>query len=85
MALAAGAAGLDVVARILAQAAGQLAPRGLLAVEVGDTAQALERAYPKVPFTWLATSYGEPGVFVLTREELDQYREVLDAGNTATQ
>jgi len=80
VALAAGPAGLDIVARILAEAAGHLSPGGVLAVEVGDTAAALEAAYPRVPFTWLATSYGEVGVFVLSKEELEANGEALARG-----
>jgi ribosomal protein L3 glutamine methyltransferase len=80
VALAAGRAGLDIVARILAEAAGHLSPGGLLAVEVGDTAAALETAYPRVPFTWLATSYGEVGVFVLSKEEMEANGEALARG-----
>lgn len=64
MALAAGQDGLAVVRKILAQAERHLAPQGLLVCEVGDSRQALERAFPRLPFTWLA-----PSVFRLRREE----------------
>ena len=69
-ALAAGKDGLDLVRRILDDAAGHLSPHGLLVCEVGDSRRALERAFPRLPFTWPETS--EPGacVFVLDRESL---------------
>jgi len=68
--LAAGADGLDVVHRLLQQCAAHLSPHGLLVVEVGEAAQALERAYPQLPFTWLECEHGGDGVFVLTHDEL---------------
>lgn len=70
MALAAGADGLDLVRRILAQAASHLAPRGFLVCEVGDARRALERAYPQIPFLWPATSDPQGCVFLLEREQI---------------
>lgn len=51
-ALAAGKLGLDIVSRILADAAAHLAQHGLLVCEVGDARKALERAFPRLPFVW---------------------------------
>jgi ribosomal protein L3 glutamine methyltransferase len=70
MALAAGADGLALVRRILAQAAAHLQAHGLLVCEIGDNRKALERAFPRVPFAWPQTAAGTGGVFVLAREEL---------------
>ena len=64
LALAAGLDGLDAVKQILATAAGFLNPGGRLVCEVGDGRRALQRAFPALPFTWLA-----PCVFLLRREE----------------
>jgi ribosomal protein L3 glutamine methyltransferase len=69
-ALAGGADGLEVVRRILAEARGHLSARGVLVVEVGEGREALERAYPGLPFTWLETSAGSDFVFLLTRDQL---------------
>lgn len=66
LALAGGRDGLDFVRRLLLEAPEHLTARGLLACEVGAGRRALERAYPKRPFTW--TPVG--AVFVLTRKEL---------------
>jgi len=71
-ALAAGGDGLDLIRRILQDARTFLNPRGLLLCEVGDARHALERAYPKVPFVWPATSDAEDCVFLLEREQLPE-------------
>jgi ribosomal protein L3 glutamine methyltransferase len=70
LALAAGRSGLDSVRIILREAARHLRARGVLVVEVGNTEAALRRAYPRLPFLWLAFERGGGGVFVLTREQL---------------
>lgn len=66
MALASGSDGLDFVRRLLAEVPRYLAPRGTLVCEVGAGRRALQRAYPRLPFTWTA----EGAVFLLAREEL---------------
>ena len=70
-ALAAGADGLDIVRRILADAASHLKPGGLLAVEVGHNKEIVEAAFPELPITWLDTPSGEGKLFMLRREDLD--------------
>ena len=72
LALASGRDGLDFVRRLLAEARLHLAPRGALVVEVGDGRRALERAFPRLAFTWLAASGGEDSMFVLGRDELPE-------------
>ena len=52
LALAAGKDGLDVVARVLAEAKRHLAKTGLLVCEVGAGRKAVERAFPRLPFAW---------------------------------
>lgn len=78
--LAAGTDGLDLVRTMLVEAASYLTDTGLLVVEVGNSAEALENAYPDVPFLWLEIEYGGGGVFALTRQELDEHKEVLAFG-----
>ena len=78
--LRAGADGLDVVRRILAEAETHLEPDGLLVVEVGDSEVALADAYPEVPFVWLEFEFGGGGVFVLTARQLKEHRDDLLAG-----
>jgi len=66
MALEGGNDGLDFVRRLLREARAHLVPGGLLICEVGTGRAALQRAYPRLPFTWAQ----EGTVFLLTREEL---------------
>jgi ribosomal protein L3 glutamine methyltransferase len=70
MALAGGDDGLDAVRTILRDAPRYLAPGGTLVVEIGHNRAAAEAAFPRLPFTWLATSSSEEAVFALRREEI---------------
>ncbi len=69
MALACGADGLDLVRRLLAEAAEHLTERGLLIVEVGNSYVQLDALYPEVDFTWLEFSQGGHGVFLLSAQQ----------------
>ncbi|MCP3663925.1 MAG: 50S ribosomal protein L3 N(5)-glutamine methyltransferase [Gammaproteobacteria bacterium] len=71
--LEAGQDGLDIVRRILKQAADYLEPSGVLIVEVGSSTEFLIEAFPKVPFLWLDLECGGDGVFLLTVEQLNKY------------
>jgi ribosomal protein L3 glutamine methyltransferase len=70
LALASGADGLDSARRILQDAAQLLAPAGVLVLEVGAQWEALQAAYPRLPFNWLEFEYGGVGVGLLTAESL---------------
>jgi len=72
--LKSGEEGLDCVSRILRQASAHLTEDGMLVVEVGASAPALERRFPRIPFRWLELGRGGEGVFLFTAEELLQYR-----------
>jgi ribosomal protein L3 glutamine methyltransferase len=76
--LRAGVDGLDVVRRILRDAAAHLETGGVLVVEVGDSDERLQRAFPAVPFLWLEFAHGGGGVFVLTRDDLCRHRREFD-------
>lgn len=70
LALAGGEDGLDIVRRILAQAAAHLRPRGLLLMEVGHSRPALEAAFPRLPLIWVETSAETSSVCAIRREDL---------------
>lgn len=65
--------GLAIVTKILNNARHYLSEHGILVVEVGNSDDALCDAFPDVPFTWLDMAEGEQGVFLLTKQQLDEY------------
>ena len=73
LALAAGPDGMDVVKRILEEAADHLTADGLLVVEVGDGLEAVEALYPGLPITWLSVSGGDDQVFLAEATDLRSY------------
>ena len=70
LALAAGADGNDIVRRLLTEAKAYLSANGVLLVDVGHNRDLVEDAFPALPFTWLATTAAEAGVFLLRAEQL---------------
>lgn len=63
MAFDGGDDGLDIVHRILREAAWHLTPHGGLLCEIGRCREALEAAYPELPMLWLDTEDSEGEVF----------------------
>jgi ribosomal protein L3 glutamine methyltransferase len=70
LALGSGHDGLDATRIILKDTAQHLTDNGVLIVEIGHNREALEAAYPKLPFTWLDVSAGNQFVFMLHRNDL---------------
>ena len=70
LALRGDAEGLGPTLRLLDRAAEHLAPDGVLIVEVGDGAEALMKARPRLPFVWVEFGRGGRGVFVLEADDL---------------
>jgi ribosomal protein L3 glutamine methyltransferase len=69
--LAAGADGLSSVRAILGKARRYLDDKGILVVEVGNTENALLRAFPRMPFIWPEITSGGGGVFLLRARDLE--------------
>jgi len=67
-----GEDGMDLVRRILSDAARYLTPDGLLVVEIGMARETLETEYPDVPFLWLDTEQSEGELFALTAGALER-------------
>ena len=70
LALAAGEDGLDLVRRILDEAAAHLTAHGLLVLEVGNSAEALEQAFPEHAFVWPEFERGGHGIAVIGAADL---------------
>lgn len=76
-ALAAGQDGLDLVHFILRDASDYLTENGLLIVEVGNSAWALNQSYPQIQFNWLQFLHGGTGIFAITKQELLQHKTLF--------
>lgn len=70
LALGSGDDGLDATRTILKEAAKHLTEHGILIVEIGHNRDALEAAFPDLPFTWLDVSAGDQFVFLLHKNDL---------------
>lgn len=77
MGLACGEDGLDLVRRMLAEAADHLTEHGLLVVEVGNSQVHVEALYPEVDFMWARFERGGHGVFVLTAAQCREYQALF--------
>ncbi len=74
--LTSGLDGLELTRKLLSQANHYLADNGILIVEVGNSAFALEAQFPEVEFTWLEFERGGIGVFLLTKQQLSKFEAV---------
>ncbi len=70
LSLGSGTDGLDATRTILDQAKQYLSDNGILVVEIGHNRDALEAAFPALPFIWLDVSAGDEFVFMLNRNDL---------------
>jgi ribosomal protein L3 glutamine methyltransferase len=74
IALGSGDDGLDITRRLLRDAANYLSDDGVMIVEVGNSWENVEGAFPSVPFMWLTFESGGHGVFVISKQELLVYQ-----------
>jgi len=65
-----GADGLQIIRRILDEAAAHLTPQGGLLCEIGRCRPQLEAAYPQLPLLWLDTEDSEGEVFWIAAADL---------------
>lgn len=75
--LACGDDGLDLVRRMLAEAADHLTEKGSLIVEVGNSQVHVEALYPEVDFTWLDFEFGGHGVFLLSAAQCREHQALF--------
>ena len=74
LAHAGGPDGLNIVRRILGEAADHLTPEGRLICEVGRGQERLVRDYPDLPFVWLDTEESSGEVFLLRASDFSPAR-----------
>jgi ribosomal protein L3 glutamine methyltransferase len=74
MALDGGGDGLDIVRKLLRQARERLQPHGIVTLEVGQAAPALDRAFRELDPHWLHTADGDNCVCVITAARLHAWR-----------
>lgn len=79
IALACGSDGLDLVRRMLAQAADHLTHDGLLVIEVGNSQVHVKQLYPDVDFIWFEFNEGGHGVFALTAAQCRQHQALFQS------
>ncbi len=70
LALAAGEDGLDLVARVLTEAADCLTDHGWLFVEVGNSQVHVEQRFPGLELQWVNLSRGGQGIFAVSKSAL---------------
>ncbi|MDP2243263.1 50S ribosomal protein L3 N(5)-glutamine methyltransferase [Pseudomonas sp.] len=75
--LACGEDGLNLVRRMLAEAADHLNEKGLLIVEVGNSQVHVSDLYPEVDFTWLEFERGGHGVFLLAAAQCREHQAIF--------
>ncbi len=75
--LEAGDIGLDIVIPMLSSAGQYLKDSGIIIIEVGNSASALQKLFPQVPFTWLEFEYGGEGVFLLDASQVRKYHQLF--------
>lgn len=77
--LESGGDGLDAPLAILLDAPRFLCEDGVLICEVGESEERLASLLPGLPFLWLEFRHGGSGVFVLTRDELNEAAPIIAA------
>ena len=74
IALAGGPDGMQLIARILSEAAQHLTQEGLLILEIGHEAEHFERAFPTLEFAYLPVEAGEQMLVAIEAQALSALR-----------
>ena len=74
LALAGGDDGMDLIRKILREAAGKMAPDAVLVLEIGNERAHFEHAFRRLEVAWLETSAGDDQVLLVARDVLAAYR-----------
>jgi ribosomal protein L3 glutamine methyltransferase len=74
MALAGGDDGMDLIRRLLREAAKHMTVDAVLVLEIGNERAHFEHAFRRLEVAWLETSAGDDQVLLVTREALAKYR-----------
>ncbi len=82
MALAGGDDGMDLVRRIIKDAAAKLSEVGVLLLEIGNERAHFEHAFRKLEVVWLETSAGDDQVLLVTRESLAKWNAAVAKNTT---
>jgi len=70
LALAGGADGMDLIRRIVAEAATHMSDEAVLVLEIGHERAHFEQAFPRLECAWLETSGGDDRVVLIERSAL---------------
>jgi len=65
--------GLEFAISLLKNANQFLSEEGIIVIEVGNSAEALQNYYPNIPFTWLEFEMGGEGVLLLDAAQIKQF------------
>jgi len=76
LALDGGADGLAIIRKLLEQAAGRLAPRGVVLIEVGGLRSAMDREFARLKPEWLPTQDGSDCICLIRAASLAPQRPV---------
>jgi ribosomal protein L3 glutamine methyltransferase len=70
MALAGGPDGMDIVRRVLRDAARFMSPAGILVLEIGNERKNFDAAFTNIEPIWLSTEGSDDQILLLTRDQL---------------
>lgn len=70
LALAGGDDGMDLIRRIIANAADYLSERGAILIEIGNEYENFKKTFPQIPVIWMEVSAGEEQVLLIQAEDL---------------